>query len=576
MSAERTKGGFAAGGGLARENQPLALGVLCVALATVVGSMTSLTVALPDIGRATGANQSQLTWIIDAYTVAFAGLLLPCGALGDRHGRRRTLIGGLLLFAAACVFGTLGDDPLLLVLTRGLAGLGAALVMPSTLSLITTTMRRETQARAVGVWVSTATLSGAGGFVFAGLVLEHSSWRAILYISALVAVLTAFLGWAVRESADTDPPPFDLVGAALSALGIGLVVFGILEAPAHGWSSGIVVAAALSGVLCAFGFAAVEWRRAHPLLDLRIFRSRSVLVASVELVALFALIFGFFFLSVQLLQLLEGQSPLRAGLMLMPMAIPMIPLSPAAPALVDRFGLRVVTAWGLIPMAGAFALLATMDKGETGRFVAAVMLFGVTLGLCITPATVAILGSVPAAKHGVASAVNESPRAKWAQPSGLRSSAHYWPPATPIIWGQQWEHCPRRTEKLRRVHTAERSTYTNSWARRPTRPWPKQSRRSSLVCTERFLPVPFSRPSLPFSSASSPPDPGAGPHSVPPRQVDPAPPSTAVSAPPGLAITRPVMGALSAPAGQSDVLDPDPRALNAAARAERTESVTCA
>lgn len=404
------KGGSAAGGSLARENQPLALGVLCVALATVVGSMTSLTVALPDIGRATGASQSQLTWIIDAYTVAFAGLLLPCGALGDRHGRRRTLIGGLLLFAAACVLGTVGEDPLLLALTRGLAGLGAALVMPSTLSLITTTMRRETQARAVGVWVSTATLSGALGFVFAGLVLEYSSWRAILYISALVAALTALLGWTVRESADTDPPPFDLVGAALSALSIGLVVFGILEAPAHGWSSGIVVAAVLSGVLCALGFAAVEWRRAHPLLDLRIFRSRSVLVASVELVALFALIFGFFFLSVQLLQLLEGQSALRAGLMLMPMAIPMIPLSPAAPALVDRFGLRVVTAWGLIPMAGAFALLATMDKGETGRFVVAVVLFGVTLGLCITPATVAILGSVPAAKHGVASAVNDAAR----------------------------------------------------------------------------------------------------------------------------------------------------------------------
>ncbi len=384
--------------------------VLCGALALVMGSMTSLTVVLPDIGRATGASQSELTWIIDAYTVVFAVLLLPCGALGDRYGRRRMLVCGLLIFAVACALGPAGDNSFVLTISRGLAGLGAALVMPATLSLITTTLPGAAQARAVGLWVSTATVGGALGIVFAGLVVEFADWRAILYVSAGAAVLMAVAGTLVEESTDPEKPRFDIAGAVTSAAAIGLVVIGILEAPAHGWGSVFVWTCISIGVICALGFARLELRRAHPLLDIRIFRSPLVLAGSLALLALFVVIFGFFYLSVQYLQLIEGRSALNAGLMLLPVAITMVPLSPMAPALVARFGLRVVMAWGLLPMVAAFALLSRMDDGETEVFFAAMLLIGVTLGLCITPSTVAILRSVPPAKQGVASAVNDAVR----------------------------------------------------------------------------------------------------------------------------------------------------------------------
>ncbi|HUR73233.1 MAG TPA: MFS transporter [Sporichthya sp.] len=395
----------------AESRSPLvSLAVLCGALALVMGSMSSLTVALPEISRSTGAAQSDLTWIVDSYAVAFAGLLLPCGALGDRYGRRRMLIYGLIVFGAACLLGPIGDDPDMLIASRTLAGLGAALVMPATLSLITTTMRGSAQERAVGVWVATATLGGVLGVIGAGLVLEIADWRAVLYVSAGLAFVLAAAGPLAGESKDQERPPFDLVGAVAGAASIGLVVFGINEAPTHGWDSAIVWSCVLAGTGLGWGFAVIELRRRHPLLDIRIFRSRPVLTGSLMLIALFAVTFAYFFLVVQFQQLIEGRSPLQAGVVMLPAAITLLPLALMAPALVARFGLRVVTSWGLLPMVEAFALLAIAERGDSGLFLAAMLLFGVTLGLCVTPATVAILRSVSAGKQGVASAVNDAVR----------------------------------------------------------------------------------------------------------------------------------------------------------------------
>lgn len=391
-------------------SQVAALAVLCGALAVVMGSMTSLTTGLPEIGRATGATQGELTWIVDSYTVVFAGLLLPCGALGDRYGRRRMLTWGLLVFAAGCLLGPVGDDPTVLVLGRAVAGLGAALVMPATLSLITTTLRGAAQERAVGLWVATATLAAVLGVVFSGLVLEFADWRAILYASAATALVIAAAGGLVEESCDPDRPPFDLAGAVTSVAAIGLVVVGILEAPSHGWASSFVWSCVLGGLVLAAVFTAVELRRSDPLLDVRIFGSREVTTGSLGLVALFAVIFGFFFLAVQFLQLIEGRSPLGAGMMLLPAALTMVPLSLVASALAPRVGLRLMMTLGLIPLVAALVLVAQLDRGETGLLVCAELLFGTSIGLCITPATVAILRSVPAGKQGVASAVNDAVR----------------------------------------------------------------------------------------------------------------------------------------------------------------------
>jgi EmrB/QacA subfamily drug resistance transporter len=392
-------------------NNPIVgLVVICGALAMAMGAMTSLASALPDIGHATGATQGQLTWVIDGYALAFAGLLLPCGALGDRFGRRRALVWGLLIFAVASVLGPIGADPTVLIATRLLAGVGAALIMPATLSLITTTMAGAAQERAVGLWVSTATLGGALGLVFSGLVLEFADWGAILYISAAASAGMAVLARLVGESADPEQRPFDVVGAVLSATAIGGIVFGINQAPSHGWASWFVWTAVATGALLALAFALVELRRRHPLLDIRIFRNRALLTGSLALVALFAVLFGFFFLIMQYLQLIEGKTPLVSGLCLLPCIITMSPLALSAPALVARFGLRCITALGFVAAAVGMLLMAQLADGDLRLYFLALLIVGAAFGVCMTPATVAILRSVPESKQGVASAVNDAVR----------------------------------------------------------------------------------------------------------------------------------------------------------------------
>ena len=384
--------------------------VLCAALTLVMGSMTSVAVSLPEIARSTGASQRELTWIVDAYTLVFAGLLLPCGALGDRFGRRRMLTIGLLIFAVASLVAPLGDDPTMVIAARAVAGVGAALVMPATLSLITTTMRGEAQERAVGIWVATCTLGGALGLVFSGLVLEFSDWRSVFYFTAAGGVLAAFAAVLAEESSDQERPRFDVAGAVSSAAAIGLLVFGIIEAPTHGWLSAPFWLCMAAGASFVLAFLVLETCREHPLLDMRIFRSGLVLTGSLTLMVIFAVLFAFFFLSMQFLQLIEGQTPLRAGLTVMPAALTLLPLSLFAPAIVARLGLRTATALGLVPLAAGLGLMATVEKGDLPTFLAALLLMGAGFGLCITPATVAILRSVPAAKQGVASAVNDAVR----------------------------------------------------------------------------------------------------------------------------------------------------------------------
>lgn len=388
----------------------VALAVLCGALTLVIGSMSSLSVALPVIGQSTDATQGDLTWIVDAYAVTFAGLLLPAGALGDKYGRRRMLFLGLLIFGVASLAGPLFGTPGALIAVRALSGVGAALAMPATLSLIATTVRDEDQDRAVGLWAGVATIGGALGIVFAGAVLEVGDWDAIFYASAATAGLLCLACRWVPESSEADQPRFDAWGAATSAGAIGLIVFGINEAPAHGWGSAPVGGCLAAGAVLAVVFVRVELRVTNPLLDMRIFRSRPVLIGTITLAVLFAVMFAFFFVIMQYLQLIQGRSALGSGLAVIPMAVTIIPLSLAAPRLVARAGLRVVTVLGLLCLVAACLLLATIGSGGSVAFLVAVLLMGASLGLCITPATIAILHSVPNNKKGVASAINDAAR----------------------------------------------------------------------------------------------------------------------------------------------------------------------
>lgn len=388
----------------------LGVGVLCGALALVIGSMMSLTTALPSIGASTGATQSDLTWIIDSYTVAFAGLLLPAGALGDKYGRRRMLINGLLIFAVACVVGAVLATPSALIATRIVAGVGAALVMPATLSLITTTVREDLRDQAAGLWAAVATIGGALGIVFAGLVLQSFDWQVILHVSAGVAAVLALCCRVIPESSEPDQPRFDVPGAVTSSAAIALVVFGIAEAPSHGWGSLTVTGCLVAGAVFAVAFVAVELHRSDPLLDVRIFRARPVLTGTLTLGILFAVLFGFLFVSMQYLQLVQGRSALQAGLAIVPMALTILPLAVFAPNLVARAGERTVATLGLVLLAISLAVMADLGTDGHSRFLVGVLLLGASIGLCVTPATTSILNSLPSNKRGVGSAINDAAR----------------------------------------------------------------------------------------------------------------------------------------------------------------------
>ncbi len=336
--------------------------VVCVALATVVSAMASLNVALPDIARATHASQTQLSWIIDAYSLTFAALLLLAGAIGDKYGRRLSLLVGLAVFGVGSAIAMTSGSANELIALRAVLGVGAALVMPATLSTITATFPTEQRAKAVGVWAGVAGGSAVLGLLSTGLLLEWWDWKAIFGLNVVLAIV-AIIGTLrfVPESAESDSPKLDLVGAITSALGLFVLVFTVIEAPTNGWVSartlgGLAVAAAVL-----VGFIGWELRQAHPMLDPRIFAHPRLSAGSLTIFVQFFAFFGFVFALLQYLQLVLGHSPLVAAVSVLPMAATMMPTARASALLVPKFGAARVCVTGLLLAAAAFTWLAQLD-----------------------------------------------------------------------------------------------------------------------------------------------------------------------------------------------------------------------
>src|SRR5438876_732032 len=265
-------------------SQRRVLAVTCIALATVVSAVASLNVAIPSIARDTHASQTQLSWMIDAYSLVFAAPLLPAGGLGDRLGRRKALLAGLAIFGAGSVAAMSYADANWLIGMRAVLGLGAALVMPATLATITSTFPPAQRAKAVGTWAGVAGASAILGLLTSGLVLEQWSWRAVFAINIMLAVL-AIVGTlrVVPESADPDAPPVDWVGAAIAVAGLGVLVYSIIEGPTAGWTSTRTLAGIGAGVAVLAGFVGWELRAAEPLLDPRLFRHRAFAAGTLSL-----------------------------------------------------------------------------------------------------------------------------------------------------------------------------------------------------------------------------------------------------------------------------------------------------
>ncbi len=386
--------------------------VVALALMTVVSAVSGLNVALPSLARDTGASQTQLTWIIDAYTVVFAGLLLFAGAVGDRFGRKGILLAGLVVFGGAAAAGLLTTDPNALIVIRAVMGLGAAGIMPTTLSVITTSFPEAERPRAIGVWVGVAGGGAVLGLFGTGLLLEFFEWNSFFALNVVLAVLAAIgTAWLVPKSVDADPPRLDVVGALLSLIAVSAVVFGIIEGPTRGWGDPLTVSSLLVGVAAAVGFVAWELRVPFPLLDPRLFRNRGFSSGSLSLTVQFFAAFGFFFIMLQYLQFVRGSSPLQAAVALLPLPLVLIPLARRTPLIAERIGFARVAPLGLLLMAGGFGVIALV-AADTPYWLIAIglVLFGAGMAFAGTPATTAITSSLPQAKQGVASAVNDTAR----------------------------------------------------------------------------------------------------------------------------------------------------------------------
>lgn len=388
------------------------LAVVALALMTVVSAVSGLNVALPDLARETGATQTQLTWIVDAYTVVFAGLLLFAGALGDRFGRRLLLIVGLAVFGAAAAAGMLTDQPGLLIAIRALMGVGAAAIMPTTLSVITTSFPVAERPRAIGVWVGVAGGGAVLGLFGSGLLLEYFSWSSFFALNVALAV-AALIGTValVPSSADPDAPPLDVLGAVLSLITVSALVFGIIEGPERGWDAPTTVTALAVGVVALVSFIRWELVADRPMLDPRLFGSRGFSAGSLTVLVQFFASFGFFFVVLQYLQFVVGKSPLEAAIALLPLPLIMIPLARVAPRIAKRVGFRRLAPLGLLLTAAGLVVVAQAGTTlDAWAFSAGLALFAAGMALAGTPATTAITESLPESKQGVASAVNDTAR----------------------------------------------------------------------------------------------------------------------------------------------------------------------
>ncbi|MEO3752679.1 MFS transporter [Streptomyces sp. B6B3] len=388
------------------------LAVVLVSLAVVVSAVPSLNVALPGLARDTGADQTQLQWIVDAYALVFAGLLLPAGAIGDRFGRKPVLIAGLALFAAGAFAAAAADGPGTIIVLRGLSGVGAALVMPTTLSIITSSFPAEERGKAVGAWIGVAGAGAVFGLLTSGLLLEWFSWASVFVFGGLLAVLTLAAAVAVLpDSRDSAAPRIDAVSGLLSSLGLAGIVFGTIEGPHRGWTDAVTLTAFAVGVLGIALWLGWSLRTADPMLDPRLFRVRGFATGVLSITAQFFVFFGMIFIVLQYLQLVLGYTALQAGLAVTPMGLVLGGLSRRAPHIVGRLGRRRAAGTGLLLMTAGVLVLSRLDAASSYWPVLAGLLpIGAGMALATAPATTSIVDSLPAHKQGVASAVNDAAR----------------------------------------------------------------------------------------------------------------------------------------------------------------------
>ncbi|MCP2320699.1 drug resistance transporter, EmrB/QacA subfamily [Nocardia amikacinitolerans] len=400
---------------LERRNQRfLALAVICLAELLVVLDNTIVNVALPSIGVELATGVSGLQWVVDAYTLTFAGLLLAFGNLGDRYGRRRVMAIGLVGVAVMSVGGALSDSMGAVITARAAMGVFAAAVFPATLALIINifTDRRE-RALAIAAWTAMAGFAIAIGPISGGWLLEHFSWHSVFWINVPVALvaLVATLLW-VPESRSAHVGRLDLPGIALSIAGITLLVWSIIEAPHYGWLSVTTLTAGALGVALLAAFIAWELRTAAPILDMRLFRNRRFSMPALSIAVGYFSMFGFLFLITQYFQGVREYTPLEFGIASLPFAFSVAIGAPVATLLAQRWGTTPVIVFGLL-LTGLGLYLGgqvTVDSGYVTDVLPSMVSMALGLAIVQGPATESIMGSLPLNEAGAGSAVNDTTR----------------------------------------------------------------------------------------------------------------------------------------------------------------------
>lgn len=386
--------------------------VLCLSMLIIALDNTILNVALPTLVRELDASASELQWIVDAYVLVFAGLLLLAGSLGDKFGRKRALFAGYGIFAATSVLAAYADSSTQLIAVRALMGVGGALIMPATLSILVNVFPRYERPRAIAIWAATAGIGVPVGPVVGGWLLDHYWWGSIFLINIPVVVVAGLAGiWLVPESRDEHAPAVDVMGGILSIAGLASLLYAIIEAPNHGWTApSTLLGFAVSFVILTL-FVWWERRVPAPMLNLAFFRNARFSAGAASIALVFFSLFGSIFLFTQYLQFILGYTPLEAGLRITPVAVGIAVGTGLGQRLVRLIGTKLVVAGGLTVVAGGLLLGSTLDPDSSYATIAAMLIiFGFGMGNVMAPATDAVMGAVPEANAGVGSAVNDTTR----------------------------------------------------------------------------------------------------------------------------------------------------------------------
>jgi EmrB/QacA subfamily drug resistance transporter len=390
-----------------------ALAFICLSVFVISVDATIVNVALPTLSRELNADTAQLQWIVDAYTLVMAGLMLSMGSLSDRFGRRAWLSAGLAVFALTSAVASQVDSAGALIWARAAMGVGAAVIFPTTLSLITNIFTDPVKrAKAIGLWAAMVGVGVAAGPISGGWLLEHFSWGSVFMVNVPVAAVAIIGGVLfIPTSRDPSAPPIDLPGLILSSVGITALVYTVIEAPNWGWGSLHTAAGFAAAVVVLAAFALWERHTPHPMLDVSVFANRRFSGGSLAVTAGFLTLFGFIFVITQYFQFIKSYSAFETGVRLLPVAISIAVASIVGPRIVERIGTTAVVVAGLAIFAAGLAWASTADAATPYLEIAIQMLMlGGGLGLTTAPATESIMGSLSADKAGVGSAVNDTTR----------------------------------------------------------------------------------------------------------------------------------------------------------------------